>query len=43
MQQPMDSCFCGKNTSSEQTWGELIINANALIMHHFFPVIQGND
>ena len=26
-----------------QTWGELIVNANALIMHSFFPVIQGND
>ena len=26
-----------------QTWGELIVNANALIMHYFFPVIQGND
>ena len=26
-----------------QTWGELIINANALLMHYFFPVIQGND
>ena len=27
----------------EQTWGKLIVNANALIMHSFFPVIQGND
>ena len=26
-----------------QTWGELIVNANALIMHSFFPVIQSND
>ena len=26
-----------------QTWGELIVNANALIMHSFFPVIQDND
>ena len=26
-----------------QTWGELIVNANALIMHSFSPVIQGND
>ena len=26
-----------------QTWGELIVNANALIMHSFFLVIQGND
>ena len=26
-----------------QTWGELIVNANALLMHYFFPVIQGND
>ena len=26
-----------------QTWGELIVNANALIMHSFFSVIQGND
>ena len=31
--------FC----SSVQTWGKLIVNANALIMHSFFPVIQGND
>ena len=29
--------------SSHQTWGKLIVNANALIMHSFFPVIQGND
>ena len=29
--------FCG------QTWGELIVNANALLMHYFFQVIQGND
>ena len=29
--------------SSDQTWGELIVNANALIMHSFFPEIQGND
>ena len=28
---------------NEQTWGELIVNANALLMHYFFPVIQGND
>ena len=27
----------------KQTWGELIFNANALLMHYFFPVIQGND
>ena len=26
-----------------QTWGELIVNANALIMHSFNPVIQGSD
>ena len=26
-----------------QTWGELIVNANALLMHYFFQVIQGND
>ena len=26
-----------------QTWGELIVNAYALIMHSYFPVIQGND
>ena len=26
-----------------QTWGELIVNAYALLMHYFFPVIQGND
>ena len=30
-------------TGPDQTWGELIVNANALIMHSFFPVIQGND
>ena len=29
--------------TGNQTWGELIVNANALIMHSFFPVIQGND
>ena len=29
--------------STEQTWGKLIVNANALLMHSFFPVIQGND
>ena len=29
--------------SHYQTWGELIVNANALLMHYFFPVIQGND
>ena len=28
---------------NEQTWGELIVNANALLMHYFFPVIQSND
>ena len=22
--------------ASEQTWGQLIVNANALIMHYFF-------
>ena len=27
----------------DQTWGELIINANALVMHSFFPVIQDYD
>ena len=26
-----------------QTWGKLIVNANALIMHPFFLVIQGNN
>ena len=26
-----------------QTWGELIVNSNALLMHYLFPVIQGND
>ena len=26
-----------------QTWGKLIVNANALLMHYFFQVIQGND
>ena len=26
-----------------QTWGELIVNANALLMHYFFQIIQGND
>ena len=31
------------NPTGYQTWGELIVNANALIMHSFFPVIQGND
>ena len=31
------------DTPPHQTWGELIVNANALIMHSFFPVIQGND
>ena len=30
-------------STCKQTWGELIVNANALIMHSFFPVIQGND
>ena len=25
-----------------QAWGELIVNANALIMHSFFQVVQGN-
>ena len=30
-------------TIAAQTWGELIVNANALIMHSFFLVIQGND
>ena len=30
-------------TGVVQTWGELIVNANALIMHSYFPVIQGND
>ena len=27
----------------DQAWGELIVNANALLMHYFFQVIQGND
>ena len=31
------------NQTAPQTWGELIVNANALIMHSFFPLIQGND
>ena len=31
------------NVDADQTWGKLIVNANALIMHSFFPVIQGND
>ena len=26
-----------------QIWGELIVNANALLMHYFFQVIQAND
>ena len=26
-----------------QAWGELIVNDNALLMHYFFQVIQGND
>ena len=30
-------------TATPQTWGKLIVNANALLMHYFFPVIQGND
>ena len=30
-------------TARVQTWGELIVNANALLMHYFFQVIQGND
>ena len=25
------------------TRGELFVNANALLMHSFFPVTQGND
>ena len=29
-------------TATQQTWGELIVNANALIMHSFFSVILGN-
>ena len=29
--------------TKDQTWGELIVNSNALLMHYFFPVIQGND
>ena len=34
----------GKSEATiDQTWGELIVNANALIMHYFFQVIQGND
>ena len=33
----MISCF------TSQTWGELTVNANALLMHYFFQVIQGND
>ena len=41
------SVNCLKSRVSElscwQTWGELIVNANALLMHSFFPVIQGND
>ena len=32
-----------KNMNKIQTWGELIVNANALLMHYFFQVIQGND
>ena len=30
-------------SGKQQTWGELIVNANALLMHYFFQVIQGND
>ena len=30
-------------TALNQTWVELIVNANALLMHYFFPVIQDND
>ena len=39
------SMFCHRPVINglHQTWGELILNANALIMHSFFPVIQGND
>ena len=41
------SCFFFKKRKNKkhpsQTWGELIVNANAIIMHSFFPVIQGND
>ena len=32
-----------ENVNRQQTWGELIVNANALLMHYFFQVIQGND
>ena len=35
--------FAGIYPVIYQTWGELIFNANALLMHYFFPVIQGND
>ena len=34
---------CDLKIGTYQTWGELIVNANAFIMHSFFPVIQGND
>ena len=37
-----DRC-CNEVCRKKQTWGELIVNANALLMHYFFPVIQGND
>ena len=33
----------GLSLRLKKTWGELIVNANALIMHSFFSVIQGND
>ena len=37
------SFICLTKVPAGQTWGELIVNANALLMHYFFPVIQGND
>ena len=36
-------CSKGSILQYFQTWGELIDYANALIMHYFFPLIQGND
>ena len=40
----IDTLFYGfKHIEIFQAWGELIVNANALIMHYFFQVIQGND
>ena len=38
-----DSKWKLRKSRPHQTWGELIVNANALLMHYFFPVIQGND